>query len=632
MSKRFGQSVLVFVALATIINLAGCRTTTSKLASVPGLGWMERGGEEGWAKYEPAPGLPKPSSTSEPTFERSNGSALTSKDSGSSNRSSFASTNVGPKPRFDASRFSPSGLPKGEKVDKSFGDYASAYGKYGPPKAGDASLAAPQKGMYSADTPNYASKSSSSTGGYGGAASQSKPTDDASKSPYGYAAKSRYDSGVAASAGSPKESSPTYTASANSRFGASAYENKSTTPKPYTPPGFVTSPTTVAENAKSTVASGTQKARDYLGNAEKALMGNVDGLASTPKYTNNAIDGATQPFNRYAESATKTVNDIASSARSTVATKTDQIVNQGQTTFNQYADSAANTANQYLGAAQNKIDSAKSAANETLNAATSKYNNAVATASEYANGFGATKGSTPAATTTQNPVSNMQKQVGGQIQSYAQQAKSSFEQSAASTYEQAKTTAGQYATATADTIRKDAQSMANTVANSETVKSATSTANNFINSARNSIGNASTAVGNAANGIGQSAQNVMQTVSAQAPTSYPSTATPNPFVVSGNAARNSNPAAPTGNTVAPPSFQSPAFQSPVQTPATTAPPTTIQRSTTPFRPGSTSTFKGAMTTKKQAVELASANATPSPSDEHLVLAVGDQYQFPVTLR
>ena len=629
MSKRFGQSVLVFVALAATMNLAGCRTTTSKLASVPGLGWMERGEEEGWAKYEPAPGLPKPSSTSEPTFDRSSGSALASKDSGSSGRSSFASTNVGPKPRFDASRFSPSGLPKGEKVDKSFGDYASAYGKYGPPKSGDESLAAPQKGMYSADTPNYASKSSSSTGGYGGLAGQSKPkTDDTSNSPYGYAAKSRYDSGITSSASSPTESSPTYTASANSRFGASAYESKSTTPKPYTPPGFVTSPTTLAENAKSTVASGTQKARDYLGNAEKALMGSVDELANTPKYTSNAIDGAAQPFNRYAETATKTVNDIASSARSTVATKTDQIVNQGQTTFNQYADSAANTANQYLGAAQNKIDSAKSAANETLNAATSKYNNAVATATEYANGFGATTGSTPAATTTQNPFSNVQKQVGGQIQNYAQQAKSSFEQSAASTYEQAKSTAGQYATATADTIRKDAQSMANTVANSETVKSATSTANNFINSARNSIGNASTAVSNAANGIGQSAQNVMQTVSAQAPTAYPSTATPNPFVVSGNAARSSNPVAPTGNTAAPPSFKSPAYQSP----ATTAPPTTIQRSTTPFRPGSTSTFQGAMTTKKQAVELASATATTSPSPEHLVLAVGDQYQFPVTLR
>ena len=56
MPKQFGPKVVFLVIAAAALNLAGCRTTTNKLASIPGMGWLERE-DETWAKYEPSPAI-----------------------------------------------------------------------------------------------------------------------------------------------------------------------------------------------------------------------------------------------------------------------------------------------------------------------------------------------------------------------------------------------------------------------------------------------------------------------------------------------------------------------------------------------------------------------------------------------
>ena len=68
MPKQVGHCTIV-VASVLALGFAGCRTATSRLASIPGMGWVDRGEKsfgEGWADYEPAPELPPPSATSEP--------------------------------------------------------------------------------------------------------------------------------------------------------------------------------------------------------------------------------------------------------------------------------------------------------------------------------------------------------------------------------------------------------------------------------------------------------------------------------------------------------------------------------------------------------------------------------------
>ena len=153
--------------------------------------------------------------------------------------------------------------------------------------------------------------------------------------------------------------------------------------------------------------------------------------------------------------------------------------------------------------------------------------------------------------------------------------------------------------------------------------------------------------GTAANAINNAVNNTLQNVSAPMQSgAYPATTTPNPYVVPGSAIKGAI------NRITPQMMGQPA----AATTTPTAPPSNYNipsnnnggpafRTATPFLPGSTQSFQGAQTTHKPNVKLASAESVKAdgqvqqavatanaPADQQLVLAVGDQYQFPRTLR
>jgi len=225
----------------------------------------------------------------------------------------------------------------------------------------------------------------------------------------------------------------------------------------------------------------------------------------------------------------------------------------------------------------------------------------------------ALNGTTPSVAQFQTYAQQAQQQAEKAVSSTYNQARQNVEQSVASQYQQTKSAIGEYANSTVAAAQNKAANVANSVTNSITNSSTYQSATAAANNAKQQFG-----------GVLNAANKTLQNVSASS--AYPSTTTPNPYVVPGpaiNGAANrftptpsasTVPSTPASNYNIPPTNNGPAF-----------------RTATPFLPGSTQQFRGAQTTRKANIELASADV-PASSDEHLVLAVGDVSQFPRTLR
>lgn len=658
MPKLFASAVsgLAVVVLAT--GLVGCRSAATQLASVPGLGWLDRG-DEGWANYEPAPGLPKPSDTNEPT---SGGGAanIASNDKTSSPFSSPVSkvAKGDSKSRFDMDRYNPKKT-TGDTSEKAttFGNYASAYGKFAPPKSGatDSSKGlATQEGPYSVDdaTPNFASTD----------AAKDFSTDSPVPS-FGPALNER--------AGETTKT-PEFTASTNSRFGAAAFDKPTTakTASTYTPPGF---PSSTNNEATDRFAAASETAKSTLDQAKRFAQD------STSQFNNAAtsrFDSGQQTFNRFAnDAATKTENTL-SQANNAMENAANSITNTASQTFNQFSNSPGQVTNSFsnvANAAQNQLnqtssgqsqDSLLGAAKQTFNSAANTaqstvnesfgntVNNVAAGARDYAAGYqnaaiGAVNdiknrfgnvapAETPSiSNVVQNATQNISQGVTSQVQNYAQGAVNTVEQGVVSKYEQAKSAASNYANSAINNATQQAGSMLNSATNNGGQQPVVAAAQDLLNNASDGLSQAATTAQGYVDAGQNAVNNVMQNVSNSAqtpPVQYPSTSTPNPFMnppraLAPQASSVTPPPAASSYNVTPNYNTAPNFAPP----ANTTPPPSIQRDTAPFLPGSTKSYQGTTVVRKQEIELASA-APSTAAREPLVLAVGDPTQFPRSLR
>lgn len=584
MPKQFGPKVVFLIIAAAAVNLAGCRTTTNKLAGIPGMGWLERE-DETWAKYEPSPGLPRPSDSFDPTPSSAASSIASQSAPNSSTRPNYASNDSGEnKQRFDASRYSPKGSSKAEAPESHpFGNYASAYGKYGPPKSTNTnSEVATQTGPYDAGAPgidvgnsggSYGLANSTTSGykaygdnkfvnpGLDGSTSQGD-----SPTPSGFAANSRYENSATSSNTPGTDGAAAYVAS-NSRFGGSVAPSQSPSTSTYTPPGFVSN------------SASLDAARDYLSRS----------TAEASAAAENAIASGKQSFNRYAESATQNANSYLQGAQQNAESTARNAIDTGAKAFNKYLAPAATSPaiggivnptskpsapiNAGTPQADGYATSASRFGNDLQSAATNALNQGV---SDVSNATG--RYAQDIQKSVQNTVSSVQEQAGSQVQSYADAARSRFDQAATSTYQQASS----------------------------------------------AIETAEQRVRQYANNVADSARTAVQNVSAPIQSVYPSTNAPNPFAMPSQVDRRENGSYPA------PASSAPATSAPA---SATPGPATMQRSSSPFQPGSTSSFQGAVTARKQTIELASAVAPSNSQDEQaMILAVGDKYQFPGTWR
>ena len=150
------------------------------------------------------------------------------------------------------------------------------------------------------------------------------------------------------------------------------------------------------------------------------------------------------------------------------------------------------------------------------------------------------------------------------------------------------------------------QQAVNQFANSESVTSANQSAHSHLEAAKHGVSNEQEAVTDYVSAASDAGRNTMRNVSGPGQPSYPTTSTPHGY------------------------FDRPTNLS---VPATSTPPkSTIRRSPAPFRPGSTSTFQSSTGRTSYYKQELQTSATGHLLDDHLVLAVGDKYQFPRTLR
>lgn len=508
MAQTFRPLVCCLICSSLVFVAPGCRTTTSKLASVPGLGWMERD-DQGWAGYEPAPSLPRPSANSEPSATGAPAASSIAENSGvNPNATTYGRATGGemvssyPKDtgRFD-SRYLPQGsttAPSKKNNASGYGDYASAYGKYGPPKSLTPTEGSvkPQQGPYNvASAPNYTTTpSTTTTQGY-----SSYGQDRLASGPSATDRGSRFEATVPASTSStPGPTSPTTTGLA---------ENPSPAKETYTPPGFIKKPDVNPVNSRF----------DSMAN-RGSTFGN-----RTPAYVASAgSPGATRP------AAPSSANDRFGTSTTPVATPAGDV-------------------------------------------APSRF------------------GGTPVATTPESGsrFGGAPSGVGTQLGNLGRNAASSISQSARNAAGEMKQSASDFGSHVGQVTRDATQNA---------VDMAGQTANGYLDTIRSkSAGTPGFSPG--------AARRAVEGVAPATTHSYPVTDTPHGYL----------------DAITPPSGGS--------TPAT-AP--SIQRSSTPFRPGSTSTFRSSMrTTKKHQVSLASAVSSP---EDQLVLAVGDKFQFPRNLR
>lgn len=477
MPKRFGQTLCSFATIMMAFGFVGCRSTTSRLASVPGLGWLERG-DEGWAQYEPAPGLPRPSSTSEPSaLGGSKASNIASTRPPSTNSSLGGTLNKsdanayagGTGPRLDAHGFGSESSKASESTNNNaqFGDYASAYGKYGPPSSIPSnpnsstaqSRALPQKGLYDAGTPKYATAGSGgSTSGYDALANKYEKQADANQpepsgQPFGFASNDRFDNSAPPATSSSSQfgsdPAPSYTANSNSRFGANATTN-SIAPKTsvYTPPGFVTSSTSGNASATSRFGGG-----------------------SAPFTSNGAA------------------NDDVAAAVDEVKTATEPLVERS---------------------------------NELIASRNQPFGSAVTPQSRYG---GPLPSSQPSATVAQNRFAEARDTLGQIVESADTQTKPAI---------------GDYASGAASQLRDQAAEASRNIANSETFANAAETAKDYLNATADGLNQSREAIRGVASAAGTAGRNVMQNVSASLQNRYPSTSTPHGYVLPGGSVTNEN--------------------------------------------------------------------------------------------
>lgn len=583
MPKQFGHVVCLLAIVLAAFSSIGCRSTASKLASVPGMGWLDRD-EEGWANFEPAPGLPRPSASSEPTTEQgklpSSGLAGTS-GSRSGTRSQFSQSDeesaIGSKPRFDTSRYAADGvLGKGSSTRTNTsspyaGGYASAYGKYAPPKSvgGTDSTAAPQKGPYDVDPPKYAAGTKTPASYELGGKSTDLDSSKARTSGTGFVseyAKSPYRKGAT--------QQPTYTANSNSRLGGAASRSQVST---YTPPGFVKSrPQSVDTTPRFSNAPASPK-----GMVANGAAGDFSNLTNNlaPNQGAFGANSATpgQVTNQFANPAPKTNSSFLGTAASNLQQSAQNQANAAVNSFNRYTqptgDRAPSTATRFDNAMQDA-------------------------ASPYANSYpsGAPQGvrvPTPAtdmanqATEAANRFGTVAQEAAGQARTFVNNSSGAFNTPAQST-----------APASSSLSSSSANPTPGFAAGSG------SGGSGGFNAATRSPG-PSSGGGSAPSGAPSSGS------------AYPSTATPNPFSLPISGATKSEGSAPNTNASSGAGQGLPA----------------MQRSSAPFRPGSTSTYQGAMTVQKPLTELVSASVpSTEPADGQLALAVGDKYQFPLLLR
>ena len=482
--------------------------------------------------------------------------------------------------------------------------------------------------------------------------------------PFGYVAGNRFEAG-------PPAKTPTAPPATAPRFAAN---------ETYTPPGFAKTTTAAtnqlkaaanglssgvasANNVANRVQNGVQNtfnssvasAQGSLANAKGQFTNAAGGLVNkTSNAVSQTFDGSVakttqQGFNKFAAQAKGTANSLSKSTQKTLGqypnTAQSRFGNAISSTQNQITSAAQSTAKSLGATAQksfNNLAGNSTSASEftqgfqqTATNAVSGATNAVADAraslgsqaqqatnygqntfNKFANGVSSTVkntvkstvGATPSVAQFQTYAQQAQQQAEKAVANTYNQSRQNVEQSVSSQYQIAKSTVGEYANTTVAGAQNTAANVANTITNSSTFQAAT----NAASSAQKQLG-----------GVLNSASNAFQNVSASA---YPTTKTPNPYVVPGPAIKGSGtrfspapsassaPSAPPSNYNIPPTNNGPAF-----------------RTATPFLPGSTQSFQGAQTTRKVDVELASANA-PVASDDQLVLAVGDAFQFPRTLR
>ena len=618
MPKRFGHKVCSLATIIVAFSFVGCRTTASKLASVPGMSWLERD-DEGWANFEPAPGLPRPSSTSEPTTEgtKSTANIASKSDSGSGTRSpSGASslperTSVASKPRFDAARYMPNnssskGGSNRSNAASTYGDYASAYGKYGAPKSlkNNDSNIAPQKGPYDVDVPKYASGGSGgSTSGYdlgGKYSNPSKPTSKAETSSPSYNFANRFDNSSPSVDTTPQA---TYTANANSRFGGATNSVSPSQTSTYTPPGFAKSAATTSNSSSrfGSVAKPAEatKSPSSIGSAGQNQLNTV-----APANGNRG-----QIFNQFSGAARQKADGFVATSGENAQATAKTMAGQANQTFNRYSQPASQTFDNAANSAKKQFNTAAKDAINTTPANLGQFGKN----SKFANSF-----SEGAQNAAQGTAQTFPQQTGNQPQSFADQATSAFNSSVSEQNSQAASTTGGYANKTLN--NGGGHNISNTFANRGTNGASSKSAENELNSASATQNLPRQAVQNYASAAKDAGHSATQSVT-PAQNAYPSTNTPNPFSVPVSPAPQNQRSTPTETfNSAPPGYSTPAT------------PPGIQRSAAPFRPGSTSTYQGAVITRKPSTEFASNASNRVGADNEMVLAVGDKYQFPLTLR
>lgn len=588
------QAALVLVGLLAI-SFCGCRSTTSKLASVPGMGWLAQD-DEGWAGYEPPPDLP--SATSSPTNAGST-SSIASTDSTRPGAS-------GETARFDASRYGAKGFNKSTPDDankpfdalnrnegSTYGNYASAYGKYGPGGTADKSvdsrdLGTPQSGPYGGSSSLAASEAAS-------------PADQASSTethPYSTVSSSASGSRF----GDTSEAASAYTASRDSRFGRGSKPGESTwaadtkttrTPSSsYTPPGFPKKPTATATAESGSLAGGASRfgAGEVSVPREGSATGSVIGdLANQSKQ--QVGDIAEQAKSRFSDASNTTIDKYSAAAQEkyenvtgTVNKQVDMISEYGKQMSQSIAEPVAQLAqdaqakvSRFVGPAAG-ADGTNNLASQALDAARDRYG-------EVTSG--------PAAGAASGYLEAARKGLGG-----------------------AHEVVNRYSNAVTDTA--DQETDAATGRYGEVAQDALSAAaNRFPDAAQRAAEQSREVVRDYASAAADfvSGADSGSPGPASMPIRYPTTSTPNPYQLT----------PPSGDTmVRPPAVSSPASEPPAAAPATSP----IRRSPAPWRPGGTRDLQGSngRTTHKQ---LLGASEDLSG---HLVLAVGDRYQFPRQLR
>ncbi len=549
MPKRFGHSSFVLLTVASAFCFTGCRTATDGLARIPGLGWMNRSDEQ-WAKYEPAPGLPRPSELAEPTdpSDPTSGpgvSGIASSDQlrGSASRSfdKVASKLDGADAdRFDASPYMPKSNDSGSELGSK---YAAAYGKYGPPKSLNATakdskpkFGAPQTGPYDVESPKSAPKFAAASGGdekfakngydlgyepYK-PATNSKPYvspssgsgDSESKSPYGYASGNRFESPAkaindtatkvaqTASQSLPKFEPGSYsTPKFNNNYATTANDKLSqaaTTASEKVASakgGLVNGLNNAVANAKDTAAATTNR---FNANANQ-LAGSLNNAANN--VANNATSNANGFGNQLANAAQQT-NQFANNAA-------NQIQNGTQQTYNRFAAGAKAQANTAVNSAQNALGQfANNAANTAQSLAPPKStqpapnfgNYAATTANQFAN---TAKSAVNSVTNNGTFGSNAAQPTAG-----FGQATQGLSQAATQSIADAKKAIAGNANAAAQSLSAQAGQATNAVANQF---------NQFAKNATNAVQNkASNSLNNAAGNIQQQAVGQFQTYAQQA--------------------------------------------------------------------------------------------------------------------